>query len=252
MDKKESGSVQVLDRTLDIVELLSTERNGLGVTEISKRTGLNKSTAYRILATLLSRGYVDKTPEGRYTVGPTLIGIVSYHINELELQTESRPVLQELSSRYQLIAHLGVIDGSSVVYIEKIDPMERVKNYNKIGYRVPAHSSSLGKCLMAGLSDNMLKSYTFERYTANTITDADKFRAYLKKVKTQGWAIDNQEQTLGTRCIAAPVYDYRGEMIAAVSGSGNTQQIPDEKIMEIAEAVKQAAAEISKKLGYSG
>lgn len=252
--EERNNNVQVIDRTLDIIELLSTEQTGIGVTEISKRTNLHKTTVHRILSSLCSRNYVEKSKNGEYKIGLKLIEIAGCHINELELQTEARPYLLELSSKYNLTSHLGVLDGLDVVYIEKLETYTHMRLYNQIGFRTPAYCSSLGKCLLSSLSeqelDEIMVNCTFERFTANTICDINSLKNHLRNIRIQKWAMDNQEQIIGQRCIAAPIYDYRGDVIAAVSGSGNLEQLPDEKITAIADYIVNIAIEISKKLGY--
>jgi IclR family transcriptional regulator, KDG regulon repressor len=252
--EEKKSNVQVIDRTLDIIELLSTEQNGLGVTEISKRTNLHKTTVHRILSSLYTRNYVEKNKNGEYKIGLKLIEIAGCHINELELQTEARSYLLELSSKYNLTSHLGVLDGLDVVYIEKLETYSHMRLYKQIGYRTPAYCSSLGKCLLSSLSEmeleEIMANCTFERFTANTICDINSFKKHLRNIRIQKWAMDNQEQTIGQRCIAAPIYDYRGDVIAAVSGSGNLEQLPDEKINVIADYIVNIAIEISKRLGY--
>jgi DNA-binding IclR family transcriptional regulator len=255
MEEKGHNSIQVIDRALDIIELLSVEQKGLGVTEISKRTHLHKSTAYRIVTSLCSRGYIEKDKNGEYTIGRKLIEIASFHIDNLELQTEARPYLRELSSQYNLTSHLGVLDGWHVVYIEKLDVFSRFGLYSKIGYRVPAYCSSLGKCLLSCLSDieleDTMATCPFERFTENTITDLPTLKKHLRNVRAQGWAMDDQEHDIGQRCIGAPIYDYRGEMIASLSVSGTIEQITDEKILPIAKHISKIGIEISKRLGYT-
>lgn len=255
MEEKDHNSIQVIDRTLDIIELLSTEQKDMGLTEISKRVELHKTTVYRILSTLLSRGYVERGSEKTYKMGAKLMEIASCHINDLELQTEARPFLWELSAKYNLVSHLGVLNENNVVYIEKLDAFTRLRLYAQVGYRVPAYPSSLGKCLISSFSETQLseymEKYRFVEYTKYTITDKKQYKAHLRKVRSQGWGMDNQEQVIGQRCIGAPIYDYRGEMIAAVSGSGVLEQIPDEKIEIIAEYIKNLGLEISKRLGYN-
>ncbi|KAF5051778.1 IclR family transcriptional regulator [Sedimentibacter saalensis] len=253
MEDKNSN-IQVIDRTLDIIELLSTQQKGIGVTEISKKTNLHKTTVHRILSSLYARNYVEKNKNGEYKLGLKLIEIVGCHINELELQTEARPYLLELSSKYNLTSHLGVLDGENVVYIEKLETYTHMRLYTQIGYRAPAYCSSLGKCLLSSLSETELEDImadcTFVRYTENTICDLKELKKHLRNIRIQKWAMDNQEQIMGQRCIAAPIYDYRGEVIAAVSGSGNLEQLPDEKINDVADYIVNIAIEISRRLGY--
>ena len=249
-------NVQSVDRVLDIVESLSTRQGGLSLTELAKSIDLPKSTTHRLLSTLLRRGYVAKRDDGGYQIGLKLIESVSYYINSLELQTEARQFLARLTVDLGLTAHLGVLEGDQVIYIERIDVLSGVKLYSQIGLRMHAYCSSLGKSLLAGLSGEELTQVmarcAFERFTPNTITSLAALRKELKKVRALGYALDNLEYSLNNRCVGAPIYDYRGEPVAAISASGAPAVLPEERIPEVAKAVVSKAMAISRNLGYSG
>ncbi len=252
----EEKGVQSIDRALDIIEAVAGADHPMGLTEIANRVDLHKSTAYRIIETLFRRGYLAKNEDGTYKIGLKLIDAVSCYINSLELQTEARPYVAKLAAKFGLTAHLGVLDGEYVVYIEKMDVFSSVRMYSQIGLRMHAYCSSLGKVLLAGRSkedvEKQMKDCTFIRFTPHTIGNMQDLLEELRKVRKQGWAIDDEEYELGNRCIAAPIYDYCGEIVAAISASGSTIQITDEKIPQIAEGVMQIAQEISKGIGYTG
>lgn len=250
-------NVQVIDRTLDIIEQLSQSDKPIGTTALAKNTGLNKSTVSRILSTLQARDYVKKDKiSGKYSIGPKLIALVSCYIGNLELETEARPYLSSLASDLNLTAHLGILDGNEVIYIEKMDHFPTKQLYSQIGHRVPAYCSSLGKCLLARYSRDELKNLMgtsrFKPYTENTITEIEKLREQLRVIRDQGWAMDNQEYEVGHMCVGAPIYDYRGEIIAAVSASGTASVITSDNLPIIIETVKQAGKEISQCMGYLG
>jgi len=140
--------------------------------------------------------------------------------------------------------------------VEKMDIQPDLRRYAQIGLRVPAQCSSLGKCLLACLSGEemsfALEHCRFEHYTPSTITDREHLREHLREVRHQGWALDDEEYLVGHRCVGAPIYDYRGETIAAVSASGPKTLLTDERIDEVVEQVKKAASSISKQLCYFG
>jgi len=249
--------VQVIDRAFDILEYLSLTQGERGPTQIAEAVGLSKSTVHRLLSTMHQRGYVEKNEtEGTYRIGIKLVEVVSNHINNLELQTEARPFLNELHNTLGLIVHLGILDRHEVVYVEKMDIAPNLRRYAQIGLRVPAQCSSLGKCLLASLSGEELKlamaNCRFEAYTDKTITNLEHLREHLREVRLQGWAIDDGEYLLGHRCVGAPVYDYRGETIAAVSASGPATQLTDDRIPEVIQHVQKAASMISRQLCYFG
>jgi DNA-binding IclR family transcriptional regulator len=254
-DEKYDGGVQSVERVLDIIEALSTEQNGLGVTELSKRIDLHKSTTHRLLSTLAHRGYVAKRADGGYGLGLKLIEAVSCYINSLELQTEARPYVAQITSELGLTAHLGVLEGDQVVYIERMDVFSGVKLYSQIGLRMHAYCSSLGKCLLSGFSKDELRrvlaNCSFTGFTPNTLISFDALYDDLKRTRARGFAVDNLEYSLNNRCIGAPIFDYRGEIIAAISASGPPTVLTEDRVQDVADYVKAKATDISRSLGYT-
>ena len=202
------GNIQVLDRAFDILEELARVRGPLGLSDLAQRMSMSKSTVFRILHTLVERGYAEKTLEGMYTIGPKMFDTLSYHINSLELQTEAKPYLAVLKHSLGLTAHLGILDGLYVSYIEKESTDWGEEAYTQVGYRSPAYCSSMGKCLLACLSraelEEVLYGYEFEPFTPNTFTSKVAFAKYLRRVREEGWAMDREEYELGHCCVAAP------------------------------------------------
>lgn len=250
-----SDNIQSVDRALDIIEVLAVEPKGLGVTEIAERAGLHKSTAHRIIRTLADRGYLEKIEDGSYKIGLKFIAAVSCYINSLELQTQARPYLAALTGDLGLTAHLGVLDGDQVVYIEKIDVISSVRLYSQIGVHVHAYCSSLGKILLSAYSGTELRNHmarcSFIKFTKNTISSIEELEKDLALVRKRGWAIDDEESEINHRCIAAPIFDYRGDIIAAVSASGSNVQLPRENFDSVIEYVKKTGMAISRDMGYA-
>ena len=248
--------VQSVDRAFALLQQLATARDGLGVSELAVRTGLSKSTVHRLAQTLVDGGYVAQdSGTGHYTVGLRLIELVSVYLNSLELQTEARPFLGELTADLHLTAHLGVLEGTDVLYIERLDVVSGVRLTSQIGFRVPAHSSSLGKCLLASMSGGQVATLLgpgpYPRFTPRTLTTLESLQADLREVRRRGWAIDDEEGELRHRCIGAPILDYRGEAIAAVSASGSTAALPASSVPDVAARVRDTARRISRRLGYA-
>lgn len=247
--------IQVIDRAFDILEILSVERNGLGVTEIGNRLALHKSTVHRILSAMAERGYIEKASEkGVYKIGLKLVEISSIYLNNVELKTEARPYLSELTSKMNQPTHLATLNGDDVVYIDKVEVVNSIRLYSQIGLRVPVYCSALGKSLLSGLSDAELEEriarVQLTPYTEFTVTSKEEYIRQVKQVRQRGWALDDEEHEAGVRCIAAPVFDYRGKAIAAVSVSGPAGVITPKRDEEVASLVKDAAIKISKRLGY--
>ncbi len=250
-----SNNIQVIDRALDILEILSVERDGLGVTEIGNRLALHKSTVHRIVSAMAERGYIEKVPnKSVYRIGLKLVEISSVYLNSVELKTEAKPYLRELSAKYNLAAHLAILDGLDAVYIDKVDSVGDIRLYSQIGRRIPVHSSGLGKCLISGLSDieidDLLSGYVFTKYTAHTIINFNDYKQEINQVRKLGYAIDDEEHDEYIRCVAAPVFDYRDQVIAAVSVAGNASIISRERDAEVGLFVKEIARKISKRMGY--
>ncbi len=249
-------SIRVLDRCFDILELLAQSRRPMTLAEITKESEISKSTAYRLLQSLNSRHYVEKDKNNAYSIGVKLFEILSSHINGLELQTEAKPILSTLREELELSVHLGILQGCEVVYIEKLEMYPTTKVYSKVGQRSPAYCSSMGKCLLSCLSgeelEDVLGGLVFTSYTHNTIQSAWELKQHLRMVRRQGWAMDNEEFLMGNRCIGAPVFDYKGDAIASISASGTVAMISDDRIPIIVEKIKEAASDISKRMGYCG
>ena len=250
-------SVQTLDRALDILELLAVEEKGLGVTAIGQLIGLHKSTVYRLLSALGERGYVEKNADySTYQLGMKVVEISSIHLNSIELKTEAAPYLRTLAGESTQPVHLATLVGDEVMYIEKVETVNTIRMYSQIGKRVPIHCSAVGKSLMTGLLDWEIQALlsnnkVLEKYTPNTLTDAEEILAQVRKSRDVGWTVDDEEHESGIRCIAAPIYDYRGKVIAAVSTSGPVTIITRDKDEEICQYVKKAAKGISKRMGYT-
>lgn len=250
------GGVRVLERCFDIVDLLAASTRSLGVTEIAQSTGMSKSTAHRLLTAMHRRHYVEKRGDATYRIGIKMLQTASYHINTLELLTESMPFLAALRAGLGLTSHLGILEGDEVVYLGLSDSTPNSKLYAQVGRRSPAYCSSMGKCLLACLGrdelEESLNACKFERFTPKTICDRDELRRHLLTVRGQGWAMDMEEYKPGHCCVAAPVFDYRGDSLAAVSVSGTPRDFPARRLEQIAQAVRDCATDISRSMGYAG
>ncbi len=249
------NKVQTIDRTLDIIELLATAKEGLGVTEIGHNIGLHKSTVHRLLTALLNRGYIEKDLKNyTYKIGLKFIEISGLFLKKLELKTEALPFMRRLAEIFGQPVHLAILEGTDVVYIEKVELVNSIRMYSQIGRRVPAHCSAIGKILLAGLNAEhlreVLENIKFEKFTPNTIVSKEELQLEIELVKKKGWAVDNEEHEPNIRCIAAPIIDYTGKIIAAVSVSGESHIINLESDLEIPGHVIETAANISKRMGY--
>lgn len=248
-------SVQTLDRAFDILELLSRQPNGLPLTEVAARLGLNKSTVHRILASLRKRGYVEQRAGSKaYRLGLEFIEISSLYLNNLELKTEAQDSLHKLSRQADQTVFMAIMQDRHVVYIDKIESYQSLRRYKIIGQRRPLHCTSLGKALLSGLADRdiarLYENREFERLTDKTIGDVQTLLKEIELTRKRGWAFDDEENELGTICVGAPVYDYRNTVVAAVSVAWERAANPGLDPKQVAGLVVDATQEISRRMGY--
>ncbi|MBN1646995.1 MAG: IclR family transcriptional regulator [Spirochaetales bacterium] len=246
--------VQSLSRTFDILELLSKEQQGLSLTDISTNVDLHKSTVYRLLSSLMERGYIEKR-ETKYKLGMEFVELCSLYLNSLELKTEAESVLRELSMRTTQTVYLATRQDTEIVYIDKMELYNSIRKYSIIGQRRPMYCTSLGKSFLMGMSNleirELLKDETFAPRTSKTITAMDQLITDVEMSRERGWAFDNEEWEDRIRCIGAPVFDYRGHTIAAISTVWYMNPNDDADIVEkTAGHIMEAAEEISKRMGF--
>lgn len=248
------NGIQVIERTFDILELLATEEEGLGITEIARRLNLNKTTVHRIVNGILKRGYVEKTEQGLYRMGLKCVAIASVRLGNLELSTEARPFLAYLTNTLRQSSHLAILDGTDAVYIDKVEVTKNIRLYSEIGKRIPVYCSALGKALLLDKSpaqvEAILARCDYKNYTKNTLTTMESVMAEIEEGRRTGWTIDDEEHDRGIRCFAAPIYDYTGRIIAAISSSASTFFYTEARQQEITSLVKETAAQISIRMGY--
>ena len=246
--------VQSLDRAFDILELISSERRGLPLSEISSNVSLPRSTTHRLLASLQSRGYIEKDPVSNlYRLGLAFIELSSSLLHNLELKAEAESCLRKLSQQLGTTVFLAVKQDRDVVYYDKVDVYNDIRRYRIVGQRRPLYCTSLGKALLSGLDSQgikeLMKSMEFKSFTANTISNASDLVADIERVKKRGWSLDNEEDQVGMMCVGAPVFDYRNSVIAAVSASWELDKGKDLDLEKTALLVVQTAMEISRRMG---
>ena len=249
-----STTIQSLERALDILEMLGSHPQGVQVKDLSKELLLNKSTVSRMLYTLGERGYVQKKEDGSYRLGIRLVELCSLHLNSLQLKTEALPSMERLRNQTGLIIHLGALDDGEVVYLEKMTSFTNIRMYSQIGKRAYIHSTGLGRAILSAMSNKevlqILKEKGMPAVTEKTCVDEEEMLRQLDEIRSRGYAIDDEENEIGMRCVAAPIFDYRGKVIAAVSATGFLEMLPYEKIEDTSKYVTECADSISKAMGY--
>lgn len=254
MEKRESD-VKSLRRAVAILRAFTIDTPELGVTEISNRVGLHKSTTFRLLSTLNSEGLVSQNPEtGRYRLGVGLIELAGGVLAHADVRQVARRYMRLLAEQVGETINLAVLDRNGSVNLEQSVPRGRlVANHGWVGRRTPVHATSTGKVLLAWLeSGNVtdLLANPLEAYTPNTITDIDTLQAELESVRDVGYAVGHEEYEVGLNAVAAPIWNHNGHVIAALSASGPSYRLPAESLEDVAKEVVRTAQAISADLGY--
>ncbi|MDR0137578.1 IclR family transcriptional regulator [Metabacillus idriensis] len=252
MDRE--NMVKSVSRALDIITLVSLKKGGLGVTEIANQIDINKSSVYRILSTLVQYGYIEQDAEtGKYKLGYKFLEISSKLLESIDLRAEARMYLQELENETNEVIHLVVYDQGEVVYIEKLDGSETLRMHSKVGKRAPMHCTSVGKAILAYLPSSVvldiLERKGLPMHTDKTITNKEDFLLELNSVRQKGYALDLEENENGITCIAVPIFDHMGNAIAAVSISGPTIRMTEERLEHLQSRMRNIGRQISLRLG---
>lgn len=246
--------VQSVERALEILCQFSPAERELGITELSQRLGLSKSATHALVKSLEKKGFLTQNPENsRYRLGVKVYELGMAYTASIELQYAARLVAQRLSERYNQSVHVAVYAGGMAVFVLRTEPSRGSVMFGRMGATMPAHATACGKVLLAYRPAQEIGKYIDDGLlplTRNTITDRVRFLEEMTRVRRDGYAIDNEEATLGLACIAAPVRDYSRSVAAAISLSGSPEIILGEKRNEIIEAVKEAAREVSRTMGY--
>lgn len=257
MDAPEKKYFQIssLEKGIHVIELLA-EKKELTVSQVAAHLGLNRSASHRFLATLRELGYVEKNAESRYQLTFKLLELGMKVANRFEIRQIARPYMQELASKYNETVNLGYWDGKGIVHLDKINSQEILRMDVGVGTRAPAYCTALGKSILAYLPQkelaDFLGSERLEAMTPRTITSVERLKEELGQIREKGFAVDNQELSLGLRCVAAPVFDYSGYPSCALSVAGHDTRLTDEVVARVQKDITQICARLSAKLGGSG
>lgn len=224
--------IKVLEKALNILELFDERGKELTVTEVSGSLDLNKPSSFRILSNLEDFGYLDKDPKtARYRLGPKLYDLGSLAEPHARIRKVAHPFLEKLNEQCHETVHLAVLHKGQALYVDKLEGKRTIRVITRVGARLPAHCSGVGKVLLSALSEEALGNTLLEkglsRFTNNTITDLDFLKQELAKCRKRGHATDNEEIEEGLKCVAAPVYE-KGEIVAAISISAHSERFNKE------------------------
>jgi DNA-binding IclR family transcriptional regulator len=247
--------VQSVDRALSILEILARRRDA-GVTEIGKELGVHKSTAFRLLAVLESRGFVEQAEErGTYRLGLGIVRLAGAITAQLDLTRQGRAACERLAAELGETVNIAILDGARCVNISQVRGASAIASHNWIGQQTPLHATSSGKILLAYGLESVRAGVLADglgRFTDSTITGAAELRAELDRVRARGWASTAEEFEVGLNAIAAPVRDAGGAVVAALSISAPAYRLAKESFPAVAKRVIEAADEVSDQMGYVG
>lgn len=250
--------IEALARGLEVLSLFSRERSTLAMSEVVELSGLNKATAYRVLSTLEDTGFLQRDAKTkRYSPSLKVLTLGFTAINNLDVKQVARPYLEQLSHELDLTSSLGVLDGLWVIYADRIRNRAIVGVLLGLGDRIPVHCSSMGKVMLAHLSEEELESRLanaeLKPCTSSSIVSLEALREELVQVKKQGFAFNDGELFSGLKALAAPIFNSEKQVIAAVNVSGSQDEISKTRLYdELPGKIMATAAAISRALQIAG
>jgi DNA-binding IclR family transcriptional regulator len=252
---KTDGPYQLhgLERAVSVLEVLSESQAPLSLAEICRRMNLHKSTTHRSLMVLERSALIERTSENRFRLGLKLYELGNRAVEQIDLRARVYPFFRRLAMDVRETVHLGVLQKTSVVYLDKVEPNRRICMSSKMGSSNPVYCTSLGKAMLAFQPEEtiakIVSNIRFTRYTPKTLCSREKLFEQLETVRRRGYAIDDEEIELGVRCVGAPIFNEDRWAIAAVSISGPTSRITAQNVRAIAQRVLTCCREISASLG---
>jgi DNA-binding IclR family transcriptional regulator len=252
-----AGGVQSIGRAFAIIEEIARNRDGIGLAELSKRVGLHNSTAFHLVKTMVSLGYVRQMKDSkRYRIGRPLFALAASALDEIEMTSLAAPVLDELARATGESAHFSVPMGDAVVVLARTGGPGAFQLNDRVGVVRPAYCTALGKIMLAALAPDQFERYLqraeLKPHTAKSITSAERLSREIAELRRSGLAIDDGEFDAEVRCAAVPVRDYSGRAIGAIGISGPIWRLSIETLQKRTRAVRAAADQLSAEFGYRG
>lgn len=251
----------VFEKGLETLELIAARTEGVTALELGDLLCAHRSTVYRYLNVLVSKGYVENK-NGSYTLGPKVLELASLYLERLDVRKVAHPFLIELAEKLQVTVHLAQLAGPEILYIDKVETHRSLPLYSRVGRKAPVYCTGLGKALLAFTHPEriqiILNQIRFKAYTRNTITDRKKLLEELCAIRKKGYAVDREEHEEGISCIAAPIFDFCNEPIAAISITDLSRKIlPNEtlyskEVLHVAEAISSSLGRASQEGGDKG
>lgn len=244
--------LQTLSNAIDVLEIFADHPDPLSTSQLVQFTGMNRTNLFRILYTLRKKGLIEVDKEtGKYRLGMKLVHLASLVLQRLEVRDIARPHLQRLRDHLQENVHLVVLDQDKVVFVDKYSVTGFMLN-SYIGYVAPLYCTASGKLLLQFQDEELIERYIqeteFKPYTKNTLVNKDDFRKELKRIRQQGYSMDDEEIEDGLVGYAAPIFNSNGQVVASVSVSGAAQKFRENKeriVSALLETAKQISADLA-------
>jgi DNA-binding IclR family transcriptional regulator len=241
--------VPAIDRALTVFEMLAASNKGLTLSQIARNLGVARSSTFYILNTLAARGYVQRSAaRGRYAFTPKLFALANNSVARLQIRERAAPFLRSLMERTGLTVHLTMLSQNELMLIDRYAPAKANQLATWIGKRMPVHCTGAGKALLAYLPPQQVEALIrpgLIRYNENTIVSPAKLRQELHRIRTKGFAVDDEEETIGLRCVGAALLDEAREPVGAISVAGTIEEVNDDALPGLAVDVAATARAIS-------
>ena len=254
VEKETPGTA--VERALGILEAVAARSAGMSNADLSRRLEIPKSSASYILRALEKHGYVRRDDGGKYRLGMKVLSLSRNALTGLDVREVALPVMRELVNRSHLTVHLAILDGDEAVYIEKVDSPGFIKMDTWVGKRMEIHTTAVGKALAAFEPEEKIQRIVrdrgLRRVTPKSITSVQRFAKELDRVREAGYGIDDEENSLGVRCLGAPIFNEDDRVEAAIGMSATLSQVPKDAVPRYVEMVKEAARKVSVQLGWRG
>lgn len=252
---KRTYRITALQRGLGLLRLFAATERGLAAADLAKLSKLPVSTLHRFLVNLEAAGFLSCESNGVYRLGIACVSLGQAAREQMDIRRVCLRHLEDLNRRTRETVHLTVRHGLSAVYVEKLDSLEPLRIFSRIGASVPLHCTAVGKVLLACMppdeQEQVLNQLSLRRFTENTIGSIQELQTQLKRVKREGYACDFEEHELHIRCVAAPVRDHLGSVNASFSVTGPAVRMSAARMKEIAQLLTDASANIARDMGYS-
>lgn len=247
--ERRPDEVGVLVKALDILDRMALDAP-CTVGQLCERTGVTKPAAYRIMKTLEQRGYVLRDDATRsYSLGPALYGLSRAARDATDLVRLAQPAMRRLHDEFGETVNLGVVSHGQVVYLDTIESTQRLRSTVQIAIRDHVHSTALGKAVLTALPEqqarDLLAGTELPKLTPNTLLTVDDLMAGLKTFRRDGYAVDDEENELGSRCVATAISDGSGQPIAAISISAPTARMDDERVRAVGQRLRAVCRDLS-------